>query len=174
MAKILFQERASIWLPWHSPVITLHTLHKSCKICSWLHSRSLFCLLPEEDNNLGEKINPSWKMSGNMVWDDTAGFFHQVMCMDWPWYIVIMPHFWSDEWISKQLVRNGWPWKRKSSLLSATYLMLTCCIFSPVLSSCGQQWGIFFLFFCHTCRMGCHPEGAGQTQKVGPWEPHEV
>lgn len=42
----------------------------------------------------GEKRNPSWKMSGNLVWYDPAGFFHQVMYMHWPRYIIIMPHFW--------------------------------------------------------------------------------
>lgn len=42
----------------------------------------------------GEKRNPSWKMSGNLVWYDPAGFFHQVMHMHWPWYIIIKPHFW--------------------------------------------------------------------------------
>lgn len=53
--NFLFQERARTWLPRHSPVITLHALHKSCKICPWLHGKSLFCLLPQEDNNFRRK-----------------------------------------------------------------------------------------------------------------------
>lgn len=131
--KFLFQERTRTWLPRHSPVITLCALHKPWKICPWLHSKSLFFLLPEEDNNFRRKkeILPEecQEISG-LIWP--SWLFHQVMYMHWPWYISTVPHadfcmWWMD--IFKQLVRNVWvlaDQKRKPPLLSATCVTPTC------------------------------------------------
>ena len=132
--KFLFQERTRTWLPRHSPVITLRALHKSCNICPWLHSKSLFCLLLEEDNFRRKNKSFLKNVRKSLVWYDPAGFFHQVMYRHWPWCI-IMPHadfciWWMN--ICKQLVRNVWvlaDQKRKSPLLSATCIPPTCNYF---------------------------------------------
>lgn len=101
--KFLFWERTRTWLTRHSPVITLCALHKSCKICPWLHSKSLFCLLPKEDNNFRRKKKSFLKnVRKSLVWYDPIGsFIKWCTCTDHAILLqCLMLISVCDEWIS--------------------------------------------------------------------------
>lgn len=129
---IFFQETLRMWLPRHSPVITLHALHRSWKFCARLYSKSLLCQLPEGDNNLRRKKKSFLKnVRKSLVWYDPAGFFHQLRYMQRSWHIIIMPCANFCMWPMNsrtQLVKNVrvlTNHRRKSLSLSATCIAPT-------------------------------------------------